>query len=257
MWPYPKIIAHRGAGILAPENTLAAMREATRRGYRGVEFDVMLAQDAVPVLMHDATFGRTIAGPGSVATCTAAQLQAMDAGGWHSAQFQGEPVALLEDVARYCRAESLWMNVELKPSPGTDIETGAEVARCLASLFDMRDATPGATPALTQAQLPLLSSFSTAALLAARDAAPALPRALLVERLPPDWQVLCQQLGVVAVHLNQLHVRQAELAQLHAAGLGAFCYTINDAARARLLLEWGIDGFCTDRLDLIGPDFGA
>jgi glycerophosphoryl diester phosphodiesterase len=253
MWPYPRIIAHRGAGILAPENTLAAMREATRRGYRGVEFDVMLTQDAVPVLMHDAAFGRTIPGLGSVATSTAAQLQAMDAGAWHSVQFQGEPVALLEDVVRYCRAESLWMNVELKPSPEADVETGAAVARCLATIFD----THTAMPALTQAQLPLLSSFSMAALRAARDAAPELPRALLVERLPPEWQALCQQLGVVAVHLNQRHVQQAEVTQLHAAGLGVFCYTVNEVARAHLLLEWGVDGFCTDRLDLIRSDFGA
>ena len=67
MWPYPKIVAHRGAGKLAPENTLAAMQCGRNMAFRAVEFDVMLSKDGVPVLMHDPEFGRTVAGKGAVA----------------------------------------------------------------------------------------------------------------------------------------------------------------------------------------------
>ena len=67
MWPFPRVIAHRGGGTLAPENTLAGLRCGLAHGYRAVEFDVMLAADGVPVLMHDPAFGRTVPGIGNVA----------------------------------------------------------------------------------------------------------------------------------------------------------------------------------------------
>ena len=58
-WPWPRVLAHRGAGTLAPENTLAALRVGHERGFRAVEFDAMAPLDDVPVLMHDATLDRT------------------------------------------------------------------------------------------------------------------------------------------------------------------------------------------------------
>ena len=59
MWPYPRVLAHRGGGTLAPENTIAAIKVGLEHGFRGVEFDAMLAADQVPVLMHDPTLERT------------------------------------------------------------------------------------------------------------------------------------------------------------------------------------------------------
>ena len=66
MWNYPRVLAHRGAGTLAPENTLAALRRGFELGFRGVEFDVMATRDDGLVLMHDPFLGRTVAGSGSV-----------------------------------------------------------------------------------------------------------------------------------------------------------------------------------------------
>ena len=65
MWPYPFWIAHRGAGKLAPENTLAAFRLGAAHGWRMAECDVKLSQDGVPFLMHDATLERTTSGHGA------------------------------------------------------------------------------------------------------------------------------------------------------------------------------------------------
>ena len=255
MWPYPKIVAHRGAGTLAPENTLAAMRYARKHGFRGVEFDVMLASDGVPILMHDPQLGRTVAGVGSVNQHTAAQLQKMDAGTWFDARHAGEPVPGFEEIANFCRASDIWMNVEIKPAPGFERATGEAVARHAARIFAAElQTTPTAQSA---ARLPLLSSFSIEALLAAKAAAPAMPRALLVDALPPDWQARCEEVGAVALHLNQKTLTAESARAVKQAGLGLFCYTVNDPARARALLAWGVDGFCTDRLDLIGPDFAA
>ena len=250
MWPYPKILAHRGAGIFAPENTLAAMRHAFAHGYRGVEFDVMLSRDAVPVLMHDSAFGRTIAGAGNVADHSAAELQGMDAGSWMGPAFADEPVPTFEAVAQFCRAHTIWMNVEIKPAPGVDSLTGAVVAETARRLFvSPQDAVADG------AVVPLLSSFSVAALLAARSAAPDVPRAYLVDKLPEEWQSTCEAVAAFSVHLNQKHLTRDTVDCLRQAGYGVFCYTVNDPERGKRLLDWGVDGFCTDRLDLIGPDF--
>ena len=252
MWPYPRIIAHRGGGVMAPENTLAAMREGHARGYRGVEFDVMLSRDGVPILMHDPQFGRTVAGVGGVVDYSAAQLAGMDAGSWFGAAFFGEPVPSLAQVIDFCRANDVWMNVEIKPVPGFEYVTGEAVARILDGSFGAADQL---TTAAAVVLPPLLSSFSVDALLAAKAVAPHLPRGLLVDRLPVDWRVQLAKTGAVSLHLNQQFLTQQDAREIRQAGFGLFCYTVNSAARATELLAWGVDAFCTDRLDLIGPDF--
>ena len=101
-WPYPRVIAHRGGGSLAPENTLAAIRTGAQRGFAGVEFDVMLSRDSVPVLIHDDTLERTTNGTGAVANAAWMELDALDAGRWFGAAFAGEPVPRYAEAARLC-----------------------------------------------------------------------------------------------------------------------------------------------------------
>jgi glycerophosphoryl diester phosphodiesterase len=249
MWPYPRILAHRGGGSLAPENTLAGLRAGMAAGFRAVEFDVMLARDGVPVVLHDPLLGRTVAASGFVFEHDAAALATCDAGSWFSAEYAGEPVPLFADYIRICCAHGVWMNIEIKPAPGFERETGAVVARMTAALF------ADALAAGQVACVPLLSSFSEVALEAARAAAPGLPRAWLLDALPDDWAARARALGVVALHLWQRALTAGQVAAVKAASLGVFCYTVNDTARARELLAWGVDAFCTDRIDLIGPDF--
>ena len=92
-WPYPFWIAHRGAGKLAPENTLAAFRVGASHGYRAFECDVKLAADGVPFLLHDATLRRTTNGHGRAADLSWSELARLDAGSWHSRAYAGEPPA--------------------------------------------------------------------------------------------------------------------------------------------------------------------
>lgn len=80
-WPYPLWIAHRGAGRLAPENTLAAFRVGAAHGYRAFECDVKLSADGIPFLLHDATLQRTTSGHGNAALLSWAELARLDAGG--------------------------------------------------------------------------------------------------------------------------------------------------------------------------------
>jgi glycerophosphoryl diester phosphodiesterase len=248
MWPYPRCLAHRGGGTLAPENTLAGVKRGIAAGFRAIEYDVMLARDGVPVVMHDPHLGRTVAGRGKVFDHDALALAAMDAGSWFGPDYAGEPVPLFAEFAQFCKAHGVWMNIEIKPAPGFDEQTGSVVARMTAALFADELA------AGELARVPLLSSFSEAALACARRDAPQVPRALLLDRLPPDWAERARALDAVAIHTNHRHLDRAHAAAVKAAGFGLFCYTVNDPDRARELRGWGVDAFCTDRIDVIGPD---
>ena len=120
LWPYPRIVAHRGGGLLAPENTLAGIRLARNLGFDGVEFDVKLTADGVPVLMHDDTLERTTDGSGAVADTSYQQITELDAGGWFGNEFSGEPVPSFAAASALCRQAGVWANIEIKPSPGQE-----------------------------------------------------------------------------------------------------------------------------------------
>lgn len=240
-WPYPSWAAHRGAGRLAPENTLAAIRLGASFGYRMFEFDARLTADGVAILMHDATLGRTTDGRGPVAGTTFGEIARLDAGSWHSAAWAGEGVPTLAQAARWLLANGAMANVEIKPCAGRERETGAAVALEARRLWRRA------------AIAPLLSSFSEATLASATDAAPELPRALLFDVLPHDWVARCRAPGCVAVGANHTVLSREVIAQAHDAGLRVLGYTVNDPGRAAQLLDWGLDTLITDAVDRIDP----
>ncbi|SAK85247.1 cytoplasmic glycerophosphodiester phosphodiesterase [Caballeronia hypogeia] len=242
-WPYPPIVAHRGGGKLAPENTLEAIDVGARLGHKMIEFDAKLSSDDVVFLLHDDAVDRTSDGHGAAKSMTYAQLGALDAGTWFGAEFAHARMPTLAQVRERCARHGLAANIEIKPSQGRDVETGVLVAREAASLW--ADAEP----------LPLLSSFSYAALEAARDVAPNLPRGMLYERVPANWHTQTAALSCVSLHANHQALDAALVAQIKDAGLRILAYTVNDPGRARLLAQWGVDAICTDRIDLIGADF--
>jgi glycerophosphoryl diester phosphodiesterase len=239
-WPYPLWIAHRGAGKLAPENTLAAFRMGAGFGFRAFECDVKLSRDGQAFLLHDDTLDRTTSGHGSPASADWADLARLDAGSWHSPPFAAEPLPRLAQIATFCQANGCALNIEIKPCPGDEARTGAAVAREAARLW-------------ASALPPLLSSFKPEALAAARDAEPAPPRALLLDELWEGWPEAAQALGVVAVITNWRLMDRALIQRLHAQGRRALVYTVNDEAVAARLIADGIDGLITDRVDLFKP----
>jgi glycerophosphoryl diester phosphodiesterase len=97
---YSEIIAHRGASNDAPENTLAAIELALLQGSDGVEIDVRLSADRYPVLIHDATTGRTTDDilDRRVNALTLEQLKSLDAGSWFSTAYQGEKIPSLDEA---------------------------------------------------------------------------------------------------------------------------------------------------------------
>lgn len=240
-WPYPRWIAHRGAGKLAPENTLAAFRLGASLGYRAYECDVKLSADGVPFLLHDTELERTTDGQGRAGDRPWSELSRLDAGRWHGRAFAGETLPTLAAIAAHVRAQGHLLNIEIKPTPGLERETGEAVAAAAARLW-----AGAAAP-------PLLSSFRPEALLAAREAAPELPRALLLDELPDGWLDAARSLACVAVVTNHKLMDAAVLAQAHLAGLRALCYTVNEAADAERLRALGVDGLITDAVDRFAP----
>lgn len=253
-WPYPRVLAHRGGGRLAPENTLAAIAAGRARGFRGVEFDAMLAADGVPVLIHDPTLERTTSGRGAVARLTAAQLGALDAGGWFGPAFAGEPVPTLAQALADCRRHGTWINLEIKPAPGAAERTGTAVAQLTAQAYADLLRPGGDAAERIEPRVPLFSSFERAALVAARSAAPDIPRGYLLDRIPQNWREELQALGCVALHTNHRHLTAAAARAVKDAGYWLFCYTVDAPARAAELRDWGVDAWCTDRIDLLLPD---
>jgi glycerophosphoryl diester phosphodiesterase len=241
-WPYAAVAAHRGAGLLAPENTLAAMRVGAAHGHRMFEFDVKLTGDGKPILLHDATVDRTTDGIGPAGALAFAEIAQLDAGSWHGAAFAGEPVPTLSAISAFLHANGLQANVEIKPSPGREAETGAAVAMAAASLW-----RGAAVP-------PLLSSFSEAALDAARRAVPRLPRALLIGRSwPDDWAERLRRLGCVAIDPHHSVLDRERVARIRGERFRVVTYTVNDVERAAQLRAWGVDCVITDAVDAILP----
>jgi len=240
-WPYPLLVAHRGAGKLAPENTLAAFRLGASYGYRAFECDVKLSADGVPFLLHDATLARTTSGEDDAGALDWSALARLDAGTWHSRTFAGEPPPSLMAIAAFCRGNGHHLNIEIKPSPGREAETGAKVAIEAARLWAGAEVPP------------LLSSFQPESLAAAQDAMPSLPRALLFDALPSGWFEAAQKLGCIAVVTHYALMDAALIDQLHAAGMRALAYTVNDPAEVQRLCGLGIDSIITDAVDRFSP----
>lgn len=243
-WPYPPIVAHRGGGSLAPENTLAAIDTAARYRQRMIEFDAKLSCDGQIFLLHDDTLERTTNGTGIAGQLNWHELQQLDAGGWFAASFRGEPLPLLGQVAQRCRQYGMLANIEIKPASGTAALTGKTVALAARQLWQGMS-------------VPLLSSFETEALLAAQQTAPELPRGLLMDSWRDDFQQLTCELNCLSIHLNHQLLDARRVAMLKNCGLFILVYTVNDPQRAAELLRWGVDSICTDRIDIIGADFSG
>ena len=241
-WPYPRWIAHRGAGKLAPENTLAAFQRGASHGYRMFECDVKLSADGVPFLLHDSTLERTTNGHGTAGQQPWAALAVLDAGSWHSSTFAGERLPSLAQIAAACLANHWLLNIEIKPTPGSETLTGTVVANAAAALW-----ANAVVP-------PLLSSFQPLALQAAQDAQPHLPRGLLLDTLPADWLHTAQGLACSAVICQHRLWTKATVAQARSAGLKTLSYTVNDMASVQRLLALGTDGLITDRMDEFQPN---
>jgi glycerophosphoryl diester phosphodiesterase len=228
--PVPKIIGHRGAAAVAPENTGAGLRAGAAAGAVWIEVDARLTADGVPVLVHDATLDRTTDGTGPVRAVAAEALASLDAGAWFGPEFAGERIPTLTQALHLALTLRIGLNVELKADEDAAAETGIAVANTVASH----------TGPL------LISSFEVPCLTAFRQEAPGIALALNAQELSGAVLDVARDLECVALHVAADAATPEALAQTHRAGLKAGVFTVNDPAMARRFLTGGAGYVFTD-----------
>ena len=220
----PLIIGHRGAAADAPENTLAAFTLALAQGADGVELDVQLCADGVPIIIHDTTVDRTCDGTGRVADLSLAELRLLTIDNDH-------PIPTLDDLFATFGRRTLY-NVELKVLGRGGDALAAAVARAIA--------------AHGVAEQVLISSFSPFTLRAARrHLPPGVPLALLRERRAT--RAAHALLRAAADHPHHPLIDESLMAWARWRGLRVNAWTVDDPAEARRLLQLGVHGIITNR----------
>lgn len=233
----PLIIGHRGASASAPENTLAAFARALDDGADGLEFDVRLARDGVPVCIHDATLKRTGLLNARIATLSSTDLSATDVGTWFNRrypkrardEYSRERIPTLDEVFRATGQRSRRLYVELKCEPGE--------AHALAS------AVAGLVRAHALAGRVVVESFALDAVAELKRIAPEIRAAALFERklsrpLPSAHALVTQALECRAdeLALHRSLVRPRILEAARRAALDVLVWTVDHPswiARAR------------------------
>jgi glycerophosphoryl diester phosphodiesterase len=213
-----EIFAHRGSSATAPENTLLAFQQAIDCQADGVELDVHLSADGVPVVIHDADVSRTTNGRGSVQRLTVAQLHALDAG-------QGEYVPTLAEVVELLEGR-LTLYLEIKAE--------GIVPHVLRVLSQYPQAAW------------FLASFSHDVLRDARRAAPTAPLWLISVRAEDDDFAVLEEVKGTGLSLLFSAISQDVIERCQRENLMLAAWSVNDRSEARRLLVLAVQALCTD-----------
>lgn len=239
----PRVIAHRGLALAAPENTLLAFSDALALGVVHLETDVHASADRVAMIAHDADLNRVAGRPQRVGDLTVAELARLDLGGAQHMPTLAEALEAFPD-ARF--------NIDLKSAdavaPAIEaIRAGRAEERVLLTSFSERR---------RRAALAQLPGVATSA------SGPRFAAALLASVVHGGPVVRAALRGLHAVQIPTRAigldtVSPARIRAFHAAGVEVHVWTINDEAEMRRLLALGVDGIVTDRADLALAVVGA
>lgn len=230
-------IAHRGFGAIAPENTLAAIRQAIALGADGIEFDIQRSQDGALVVFHDATLTRTTNGQGRLSDCTLEYLKTLDAGRWFSPEFAGEPIPTLAEVLAVSAEQEIQLYPEIKATAGW---TAAQI-RELVTIFDTAQWRDRIT----------ICAFDGAFLDQVRALAPRLAVAYgvsTVEQYAQAWGQVQAATSRVALSIadDLLAAHPDWLAAAQVQQVPVLVWTVNNSLRQRELAALGVAGVITD-----------
>jgi glycerophosphoryl diester phosphodiesterase len=243
----PRIFAHRGGCALGPENTLAAFDLGLEAGADGLELDVHLSSDGVPVVHHDETLDRTTDHTGPLASRTAAELARVDAGcrfvgrGRYPFRRQGVGIPTLREVLQRYRDVPVIVEMkvdapEMGEAAARDIVATDSVERVCVAGYGGRSA------AAARAALPG-AAYSACY----REVRLAVYRALA------RWPVrhapyACYQVPELAGGLRIVSPRFIRYA--HHAGHEVAVWTVDEESNMTRLLDWGVDGLISNRPDV-------
>ena len=233
----PLVIAHRGGSKLAPENTLAAFRNAVKLGADGFELDIHLTKDGRLIVIHDDTVDRTTDGKGPIRGQTLAELQRYDAGKWFGPKFAGEHLPSLDDVLELAGPKTRVV-IEIKqPNSGPRYD-GLEAK--LVELLRRKK----------KINYVFVISFDVASLEAVHKLEPKIVTGLL-HTLPVDTAKARGKMGLGYLGPYYRVVTAGFIKQAHEHGLKVNPWTVNDEADLKRLTQDGVDAITTDRPDLL------
>ena len=245
----PLIIGHRGASARAPENTLAAFRLALEEGADGLELDVRLARDGVPVVIHDATLDRTALRDGAVETLDSDELSSLGAGTWfnrHNPSLAQEPftrecIPTLAQVFEHFGGRARVLYVEMKCE---DPANGAPLARAVVELTRAHDL----------ADRVVVKSFAHALVRESKRLAPEIRAAALFDRnwsrplvSPSTILSEAEACGADEISLHLSLLRRATVEAAHGKGLAAVAWTVDTPFWLRRATALGLRAVITNR----------
>ena len=236
------VISHRGANMVAPQNTLPAFRKSFEIGCDGVETDIHLTKDGIPVLCHNFTIDETSTGKGAIKEMTLEELLQYDFGSYKGEEFKETKIPLLEDFIKLCKENNVEvLNIELKSEvlgeapidfPRTTIE--------LAKKYDMFDKL-------------LISSFDPAILVVCKKLDPECKTGLLYA---PDTKMgrkimlkpfkFAKEIKADALHPFSALVTKNYMKKAHKEGFMVNPWTVNKEREIKRMIACGVNGIITD-----------
>ncbi|MEO9274359.1 glycerophosphoryl diester phosphodiesterase [Marinomonas sp. 5E14-1] len=228
-----KVMGHRGAALLAPENTLSSIRAAAAAGATWVEIDVYLIAEGGLVIFHDDTLERCTNGEGVTRDAQLNYVIGLDAGTKFSADFAGEKVPTLLEALECIQSLELGLNLEIK-------HDGADVETIVPAVMEVLK-----THWVDNNKL-MISSFNHAALQMSYGIDGDRHLAQLYEDIPDNWQEELESIQAYSLNCDYSRLTEARAKAVKAAGYKLLCYTANDPQAVEFHWAWGMDAVITD-----------
>jgi glycerophosphoryl diester phosphodiesterase len=231
----PLIIGHRGASAVAPENTMAAFREAIAVGADGIEFDVRLARDGVPVVIHDSSLRRTGGLNKRVADPSSQEISKVDVGSWFAPRFTNESVPSLSELFTLFQSNNASLYLEMKCDSPAEYKPLAEACCQMIEEYSFKERV-------------VVECFQLAALQILKEIDSEIKTAALFDRVFTDQSVITRatQIGAMAVALHHRLARRELVEKSKQVGLHVAVWTVDDPAWVQIARDIGIDALITN-----------
>ncbi|MCA0970177.1 glycerophosphodiester phosphodiesterase [Halobacillus litoralis] len=226
------IFAHRGASKLAPENTMPAFELAQASGAEGIETDVQLTKDNIPVLIHDENLRRTTNGTGFVQDYTYDELSRLDAGSWFSSEFSNTPIVTLDEFLRWFKEQKMLLNIELK----TNVIEYKHIESIVYENLKNRQVLDRT----------VISSFNADSLVRMHEINPAVRTAFLTSTNRRDLVKYAQSFGANDLHVKHRILDKKLVKQCHRQNMDLRVYTVNRTGMMKKCYKLGVDAIFTD-----------
>ncbi|WP_152608236.1 glycerophosphodiester phosphodiesterase family protein [Halalkalibacter okhensis] len=228
-----KIFAHRGFSSQYPENTMAAFKAAVAANADGIELDVQLTKDEVPIVIHDETLDRTTSGTGLVQSHTLKEIKTLSSGAWFSERFQDEQVPTLEEVFVWSKNQQIVLNIELKGRT-CDRQKVSSIIFPLIEKHRLEDQV-------------IISSFDHKVIALCKEQAPMLETAIIAFAVLHEPVTYLRNVQTLGYHFYYKSLLDEEIAALIKSGIRLRPYTVNDVDQIKRFITLGCEAIITDQ----------